>query len=275
MTPTQHILALSLFLSFVAPAQGALPAADSLRLLHQLPQPARYFAVDKLQQVYLVAQDNTVYKYDPYGKELFVYNDNSRGQLAYIDATDPFNLLLFYPELQAVVALDRTLNETAVLHLFSAGVLNASAIARAVDNNIWVYDQAAFRLMKIGREHELLVSSDNLSAQLPTPPRAEQLIAQGNLLYLNCPGQGVFVFDNFTQFHQLLPYPDAQRIQLANGQLLLYEAEGVRFYKPETLQEGQMPKWGTEGAKQRYYYGKRYYELLQGGQVAVYSLKND
>lgn len=255
--------------------QGRLPFSvfrfPPSNLLHTLPRTARSFTVDKLQQVYLVDEQNAVYKYSPDGKELFYYNNNTRGELGYIDVTDPFNLLLFYPELQVIATLDRTLNESGVLRLFSAGVVNATAIGLATDNNIWVYDQANFQLRKVGQDGQVLLASDNLSAQLIQAPQATQLTAQQNKLYLNCPEQGVFVFDNFGQFHQLLPYKHVREIQLLDSKVLLYQAERVRVYDLKTLQEHTLrDAIPTDSILQVRYQGNRYYQLTDEGKVAVY-----
>jgi len=240
-------------------------------LLHTLPRTARYFTVDKLQQVYLVDDDNAVYKYSPDGKELFYYNNNTRGTLGYIDVTDPFNLLLFYPELQAIATLDRTLNETGVLPLFSAGIVNATAIGLAIDNNVWVYDQANFQLKKVGQDGQVLLASDNLSAQLIQAPQATQLTAQNNMLYLNCPGQGIFVFDNFGQFHQLLPYEKVEEVQLLDGKVVMYEPNQVRAYHLETLKEHTLRDTiPADSILQVRYQGNRYYQLTKAGKVEVY-----
>lgn len=245
------------------------PWAEGKTHLHTLPVKCRDFTTDKLQNVYLIDDNNRVYKFGPGGTEQFHYNNNTRGRLSYIDPTDPFNLLLFYPELQAVAMLDRTMNETALLELFTAGVINATAIGLAIDNNIWVYDQAAFRLLKVGPGGKVLLRSDNLSALLQSPPQATQLLANNNLIYLNCPGQGVYVFDNFGQFHQRLPFPNVESLQILDGKLLLYEQGQVRVYNPETLRE----KWlrpDTTGVRHLRYQGNRLYEHNAEGLVDVY-----
>jgi hypothetical protein len=249
---------------------GRLDTGRIQRHLHTLPTLCRDFTTDKLQNVYVVDENNRVHKYGPGGREQFHFNNNTRGTLQYIDPTDPFNLLLFYPELQVVATLDRTMNETAVLELFTAGIFNATAIGLATDNNIWVYDQAAFRLKKVGQNGEVLVQSDNLSALLDAPPMATQLLANNNILYLNCPGQGIYVFDNFGQFHQLLPFPDVQSLQLQDGKLLLYSGLHVRAYNPETLQE-QLLRGDINSDVQVRYQGNRIYEKGPDGLVKVYS----
>jgi len=249
---------------------GGLDTGRVQKHLHTLPAPCRDFTTDKLQNVYVIDSNNRVHKYGPDGREQFHFNNNTRGALTYIDPTDPFNLLLFYPELQVVAILDRTMNETGVLELFTAGIFNATAIGLATDNNIWVYDQAAFRLKKVGQNGEVLVQSDNLSALLDAPPKATQLLANNNIVYLNCPGQGIYVFDNFGQFHQLLPYPDVQSVQLQDGKLILYGDHRVRAYNPETLQEQVLRRDIKSGIQVRYQ-GNRIYEKGADGLVRVFS----
>ncbi|WP_421949623.1 hypothetical protein [Phaeodactylibacter xiamenensis] len=249
---------------------GVLDTGRIQRHLHTLSTPCRDFTTDKLQNVYVVDKNNRVHKYGPDGREQFHFNNNTRGTLQYIDPTDPFNLLLFYPELQVVATLDRTMNETAVLELFTAGIFNATAIGLATDNNIWVYDQAAFRLKKVGQNGEVLIQSDNLSSLLDAPPIATQLLANNNIVYLNCPGQGVYVFDNFGQFHQLLPYPDVVSLQLQDGKLVLYSDHRVRAYNPETLQE-QVLRGGINSDVQVRYQGNRVYEKEADDLVRVFS----
>lgn len=244
---------------------------DSFRLLYTLPLEAQWFTVDKLQQVYLITGQNEVVKYRPDGREQFRYNNNTRGELAYIDATDPFNLLLFYPELQGIATLDRTMNETGWLLLFSAQIINATAVALAPDNNIWVYDQAAFQLRKIGRDGAQLTTTDNLSAQLGRPPFARQAIARENMVYLYDPGQGVFIFDNFGQFHQLLDLSGFTQLQVLDGNLLLFQPGAALAYNLERFQSAALRLPDTGGqARQAYWQARRLYLLNEKGMVEVY-----
>lgn len=252
------------------PSDFHLPTS-TFRLLYTFPVEAKYFTLDKLRQAYLVTPANEVVKYSPEGNELFRYNNNSRGELSYIDATDPFNLLLFYPELQAIATLDRTMNETALLFLFSADIISATAIALANDNNIWVYDQATFRLVKIAPDGAILASSDNLSAQLARPPRARQALARENMVYLNDIEKGIFLFDGFAQYHQLIPLPGYEHMQMLDGSLQLFRKGELFAYNLEAMKKAALPL--PEGEKQTVqarWQGRRLYALGEDGRLAVY-----
>jgi hypothetical protein len=252
-------------------AEGQAIGRDSFHLLHILPRQAKRFTVDKLQQVYLVDSRNEVFKYGPDGREQFFYNNNTRGELAYVDATDPFNLLLFYPELQGVALLDRTLNETAWLLLFSAGIVHATAVALAPDNNIWVYDQASFLLQKIGRNGTVVATTDNLSAQLARPPYSQQAAARENLVYLYDPEQGAFVFDDFGQFHQLLEFQGYESLQIVDATLLFYKPGELLAYNPAQLRAAVLPLPAAgQQATQAHWRGRRLYLLTPEGEVRVY-----
>ena len=259
----------------IAALPNLLPAQaesrDSFRLLHTLPRQAKLFTVDKLQQVYLVDHRNEVFKYSPDGREQFFYNNNTRGELSYIDATDPFNLLLFYPELQGIALLDRTLNETAWLLLFAASVVHATAVALAPDNNIWVYDQASFQLLKIGRSGAVIATTDNLSAQLARPPFSQYAAARENLVYLYDPEQGAFVFDDFGQFHQLLEFKGYESLQIVDGTLLFYKPGELLAYSLAQLRTALLPLPAAgQQALQAHWRGRRLYLLTPQGQVQVY-----
>ena len=65
-------------------------------LLHTLEISSPIFTTDQLRNVYTVTNTNEVVKYTPNGKIQFRYNNNTLGNLTFIDATDPFNLSLIH-----------------------------------------------------------------------------------------------------------------------------------------------------------------------------------
>lgn len=245
---------------------------DSFQLIHTFPERGVYFTVDKLQQVYLLTEDNTIIKYTSDKAEAFRYNNNTRGPVGYIDATDPFNVLLFYPDFQSIASLDRTMNERAFLLLYNSNIINASAIALARDNNIWVYDQATFNLSKINAAGEVLLSSDNLSAQLDQAPIITQMVARSNYVFLLSKEQGVFIFDNFGQFYQLLPFEGFDQMQMIDQTILLHKQGQSLIYHMERLKETFVPLPPTSiDATTTYWHSGRFYSLMNNGQLLIYS----
>ena len=197
---------------------------SSYTLLRSMASEAKSFTTDKLQQSYLINSKNQITKYSAAGQEVFNYNNNTLGNLHVLDATNPFNLLLYYPDFQTVITLDRTLNETGEINLFDLDIINVPAIASSNDNNVWIYDDAAFKLKKIDQSGQVLVESDDLSLLLGQAPRPIQIKARENWVYMNDPDLGILIFDGFAQYHKQLDLKNVTSFQLIGEQLIYAQA---------------------------------------------------
>ncbi len=188
--------------------------ATAFQPLFQIAQPAKMLVGDKLQQFYLVTPTNEVIKYSADGQLLYRYNNNTLGELTLLDATDPFQLLLYYPDFQVVLLLDRTLNLLGQYRLGQYGLLQPEPLGMSNDNLLWVYDQATFRLQKLDRQGKAIAQSDDLNLLLGYPLQPVHLLARHNAVYLNNPATGILVFDNFGQYVRTLPIRGVTRIQI-------------------------------------------------------------
>ena len=118
--------------------------------------------IDHLGQVYLVSPKNELFKFDMSGKQLFHFTNNSLGDLAFVDVSNPLQLTLFYPDLNQVILLDRTLNPLAQIDLNRQGFFNVTALCSARDGNLWLFDADQLALVKIGLRGNVLFRSRNL-----------------------------------------------------------------------------------------------------------------
>ncbi len=208
-------------------AVAGMAQTDTLALypLRTLPGEYRFFTTDKLQQVYAVTPEQTVIKFTAEGQRQFDFNNHTLGKLQRVDATNPFHLLLFYPEFQWVITLDRTLNPIQQYNLFDLDLPEVQAIGMANDNFIWVYDKINFRLKKLDRNGQTVAQSENLARVLPPTFDPTFLLARENRLYLNSPDLGIVVFDNFGQFLRILPVRGLDQLQV-RADRLYYRQEG-------------------------------------------------
>ncbi len=195
----------------------------------EIKTDANYITSDKLQQCYVVTPKNELIKYNSEGTVLFRFNNNTLGDLKWVDVTDPFNLLLFYPEYLTVITLDRTLNKTGEYQLFDLNIVEINAIAMANDNNLWLFDQTSARITKVNRQGKVLSESGNQNLLLGSRLQPNFMMEHNNLLYVNDPKKGVLVFDNFATYMKTIPIKELQRFQilaLPSGQHLIFEEEG-------------------------------------------------
>ena len=224
-----------------APAQvpGAAPVGT------EIPIAARLFTTDQLRQVYLVTPTNALLKLDPALDELFHYTNNRLGDLQVLDVSNPFSVLLYYPDFNEVITLDRTLNERGRLNLLELGLVQVRAIGLSSDNQVWVYDELNNRLKLLSATGEVVLASDDLSLLLGQNVSPNFLTARNRRVYLNDPALGVLVFDLFGQYLKTIDLKGLTNFQVLNNQLL-YPREGrlERFdlesllFAPVLLPEG-------------------------------------
>ncbi len=197
-------------------------AQSGFRERFRITQPAKLIAADKLRQLYIVTPGNEVIKYSADGQLLYRFNNNTLGPLEHIDATDPFNLLLYYPDFQVVLILDRTLNLLGEYNLWSFGISQPRTPCMANDNLLWIYDEAGFRLKKLDRQGHVITQSDDLNLLLGRQPSPSALLARNNRVYMNDPKSGIHVFDNFGQFQKTLSVTGAVRFWIPDDESLWF-----------------------------------------------------
>ena len=222
------ILLLPVFLS----AQHDVP--DTLRPVLRLAVQARYAEADQLSNVYLISVQNAVEKYDSSGRLLTRYSNNRLGRAERLDASNPLKILVWYPDFQTLVWLDRNLTELGILSLSEAGFAMPSAIAAASDGNLWLYDESQFRLLKVSPEGKILVESQDFNllfsqitrvvAIKESPAEITAAGAQGNEVFLMTEREGIQRFNIFGAYIGLWQPHNAALLDFSPAlKLLLFE----------------------------------------------------
>jgi len=220
---------------------GLVAQSTTYALIDSFSTQSVFFTVDRLQQLYEIDSSGILTKYAPEGNVQFTYSNQSLGDLALTDATDPFNVLLYYPEYQSVILLDRTLSPTAELNLLSLGLIDVQLMAMSNDQHIWMYDQATFKLYKIDPRGKINLESGDLSLMLAHPPLARQLIVQNNFVYLFAPEQGLFQFDSFGQYLRTIDLKPAGKVQLIDQKIFyLSNPQQLRIYDFVSFRESSL-----------------------------------
>ena len=227
-------------------AKISTPTTDSssYQLIKSLPIEAQLITSDKLQQLYVVTSKNHLVKYNSKGEELFRYSNNTLGELKHVDVTDPFNVLLYYPEFLTVLTLNRTLNPTGEFVLFDLNVLDVQSVAMSNDNNIWLYDDVSFQIKKVDRKGETLESSENLSNQFSKVLQPNFIQERDNWLYVNDPTLGVLIFDTFGQYVKTVDVKGLLRFQVLDGQLVYRKEDSLESFHLQSLrtQDIELPE---------------------------------
>ena len=209
-----------------------------------ISEKATFITTDKLLNVFVITERGELIKYTPEGKEKFRYNNFSLGNPTLADATNPFQILLYYPEFQTIVTLDNTLNEAARYELFDLQVNEVEALCFANDGNVWLYDPITFTLKKIDRNGEILLESEIFTFLFDELPQPNFIIERNNQIYLNDPAKGVFVFDVYAAFDELIELKDLTSFQILNRRIVYQKEENLEVFSPQMLLKSsrELPK---------------------------------
>ena len=221
--------ALGVLLVYSVHAQSGGAVQDSSALLFKIPRKAIFATSDHLSNIYLITADYAVEKYDSTGLRTARYTNNRLGKPGYADVSNPLKILLWYADFQTVVTLDRTLNEMGQLNLNDAGFPAVRCVALAQDGNIWVYDDAGFRLLKLTTSGAILLESQPMNMVFPKRLVATCIRDNGEMVFLSDPEQGISAFDQYGYW--LRSYPDLKtsRFEVFGNWLVFLDPALLRF----------------------------------------------
>lgn len=238
---SSSLIILLLFFCSSCSSQTTAPLTDNnndtsaYNLVIDIEIEAKLIATDKLQQLYIVTEKNEVIKYNSEGKELFRFSNNTLGELTHIDATNPFSVLLYYPDYMTVHTLGRTFNQTGEFNLFDLNLTDVQAVGMANDNNVWLYDDVFYKIKKINRRGDILRQSENLQNQLDKLIEPNFIVERENLLYVNDPKLGVLVFDIYGQYVKTLEIKNLTSFQIMGEQLIYQEENQLKSFHLKSL----------------------------------------
>ena len=210
---------------------GPLSAQDyESKLLQDIEHKTRWMEVDKMKHLYLIQNEHTLLKYSADGELLFRYNENNLGEIAVLDVTNPFRILVYYEDFNTVVFLDRTLSEIQRFDLSDFDIWQTQAIGLASDNNLWIFDNNSYTVKKIDNSGETITESDDLTLFLSKAPTPNRVIEFNDRLYLNSPNLGIIVLDLYGTFIKTIEIPNLDYFQLHNGQIFYIQDQSIKSY---------------------------------------------
>lgn len=247
------------------------PISGSEKLLFTIPVTAKYFTIDKLNQLYLVTDRNEVIKYDSKGKEVFRYNNNFLENLELVDATNPFNILLYYPDYLSIITVDRTMTEVGAFDLSALNLIQVKAIGSSNDNNIWIYDEVAFKLKKVNRSGMTIKQSVDINLQLGFSPQPTFLIERENNVYVNDPRYGIVVFTNFGEYDSVLDLKGIEKFQVFNNRLVYKIGTQLFSYHLQSFNQKEILLPVAINASDDVLIGKNQIFIRKENQIEVYT----
>ena len=247
---------------------------SAFRLYKILKVTATDFALDNLDNLFVVTATDGLKKFNAAGDSVAVYNDVKRfGKLYSLDVSNPLKLLLFYKDFASVVILDRLLSQQGVLDLRRYRMGQVSAVGASYDNNIWVFDALESKLKKLNETGKVLQETVDFRQLFNTPVQPEKIIDQDGWVYLYDSNYGVYVFDHYGSFQKKYPLPKWASLQVLNKRLVGVADNSLMFFNTGTLLQQQYQFPSSFGAFNRYLIGNTRLFALGKDSLSVYDLR--
>ena len=188
--------------------------------------------VDRLEKIYVLYSDNTLDINNNLGLPTYTFANNQKGRISSVDVSNPLKVLVFFKDFGIVSVLDNTLSDVSSIAMNEFGYDDVRTVAGSNDNNIWIYDAAQYRLIKIDNEGNELLASINLTELELNDLNPVDIVESGNKVYVVDEEIGIVVFDNFGQFIQLLPITGLREVFIDRDVILYQKGKDLVSYNP-------------------------------------------
>ncbi len=242
-----------------------------LVLLFTISIIPRFITGDSTGFFYVADTNNVIIKIDSTGKQWFRYNEVTNGPLYSIDASNPFKTLVFYKQQQLIQTLDNNLGNIGAIQLRKYNLLNITAIARASDNNIWLYDALEMNIKKINEAGKVILNGPDIFQLTRHIPQITFLKEENHKLFLCDSTSGVLVFDEYLNFERTFMLPGIRDFQIINQSLINLQDDTLKEINLTTKQITKDSIYTTRGFLSAYVYRKFLITKEQNG-VSLYRI---
>lgn len=191
-------------------------------LLFTINITPRFITGDSTGFIYIADENNSIIKMDSTGKQWFRYNDVTNGNIYSIDAANPFKTLVFYKQQQLVQVLDNNLGNISAIQFRKYNLMNVSAVARASDNNIWLYDAMEMAIKKMNDAGKIIITSPDLFQLTGHIPQITFMKEENHKLFLCDSTSGVIIFDEYLNYERTIPLPGLTSFQIIHQSLISF-----------------------------------------------------
>jgi hypothetical protein len=236
-----------LYSLFSAAQQGVIN--NRYALLDSFPVKANSITVDNFSNFYAVG-DNQVLKFDRDGKFLVRFEEVKNGKIGSVDVSNPFKMLVYYPDFMTAIVLDKFLTYLVSYSFFDLGYQSVTAVGSSADGYLWFYDATDYTLKKIDATGKVQLKSQPVNQLIDNVIMPNFIVEKNGQVFVNDPKVGILVFDNFGAFYKTIPIKGLQKFHILQEQIVYYQDEKLRSYNPVTFDAKMISLPDTIGVMQ-------------------------
>ncbi len=226
---------------------------------------AKSMDIDELGNIYFVKNDNSFVKYNELGDSLANYLALSKGNISYVDVTNPMRILLYYDAYSTMQILDRMLAPKSEVDLRKVQLYNCKVIAAGAEGFLWVYDQFNAHLNKLDMDLNFISKGNDLRLQLSYLPIAQYMLEREHQLYMVDSTEGILIFDRYGTYLNTLMIKGITKIQKIGDQIIYFKNDTLHAYNLKSLASNALtlPKIDNQTIISAALYRSQVYVLYQ------------
>lgn len=191
--------------------------------------------IDGFGNIYVINAMQII-KYNTLGVLQKSFSVKRYGKIDFVDVSNPLKLLVYYKDFQQVLFLDDQLTATSsMISLENIGYEQTSLICNSSNNSFWLYDKQNNSLLRFNSESKTLVKTGNLKRILDIDMNPNFMIEHNGYLYLNCPKEGIMLFDIYGTFYKTIPIKDLKEFNVINENVFYFKDKALNEYKASTF----------------------------------------
>lgn len=232
----------------------------------KFPEQKSYIEIDGFGNIYIIT-DNEIVKYNANGVLQKKYSTKRYGKIEFVDAMNPLKVLVYYKDFQQLIFLDNQMTEASnMISIEKLGYEQTGLVCSSSNNSFWLYDKQNNELSRFDSELKSLVKTGNLKRILDIDIKPNFLQENNNFIYLNCPNEGILVFDIYGTFYKTIPLKKLKEFNVINGDVFYFENHTLKQYQAQTF--NTIEKQFTDTLiKTVYWQNDRFYKVYQDSLV--------
>lgn len=208
---------------------------------------SNFITTDPLGNLYAV-NGMTINKYNPKGDSIFSQNFNDLRSIEFLDASQALKIYAVNFSFNALVVLDNTLSaQNKIIQLDKIPIDQVTLLcASNFNNTLWIYDGVNMQLVKTGQNFRVLNASVNFYSHNDLAGVPNYMVENNNNLYINIPGNGIKVFNQYCNFVRNIPVQADEKFVVRNNKVYYIDSGRLKYYNMFDFNFGEI-ELGMEG----------------------------
>ncbi|MES2516093.1 MAG: hypothetical protein V4580_18205 [Bacteroidota bacterium] len=232
----------------------------------KFPEQKSRLEIDGFGNIYVIT-DHEIVKYSATGNVQKKFSTKRYGRIDFVDAMNPLKVLVYYKDFQQLIFLDSQMTESSnMISLETLGYEQASLVCSSSNNSFWIFDKQNNELLRFDAELKPLVKTGNLKRILDIDIKPNFMQEHNNYVYVNCPNEGILVFDIYGTFYKTIPLKNLREFNVVNGDVFYFENNTLKQYQSQTFNTIEK-QFGDTLIKTVYWQNEHFYNVYQDSLV--------